>query len=70
MHKVYFKFYLQKVFDPLFFEDRWEGYKKYLSEFTTFEDTNISDVSNIKVGKSKTKDKEIYHIFINFYSTN
>ena len=51
------------------FEDRWEGYKKYLSEFTTFEDTNISDVSNIKVGKNCIDDKIIYHIFINFYSS-
>ncbi len=51
------------------FEDRWKGYKKYLSEFTTFEDTNISDVSNIKVGKNCIDDKIIYHIFINFYSS-
>ena len=50
------------------FKDRWNGYKTYLSEFTTFEDTDISDVSNIKVGKSKEDDKLIYHLFINFYS--
>jgi hypothetical protein len=50
------------------FEDRWNGYKKYLSECTTFKDTNISDVSNIKVGKSEEDDKLIYHLFINFYS--
>ena len=50
------------------FEDRWKGYKAYLSEFTTFEDTEISDVANIKVGKNKIQDKIIYHLFINFYS--
>jgi cob(I)alamin adenosyltransferase len=52
------------------FEERWKGYKAYLSEFSTFEDTNISDVSNIKVGKNQIDDKIIYHIFINFYNKN
>jgi len=50
------------------FQDRWNGYTTYLSEFTNIEDTNINDVSNIKVGKNNIKDKIIYHIFINFYS--
>ncbi|MBE8232510.1 MAG: hypothetical protein HAW67_02155, partial [Endozoicomonadaceae bacterium] len=51
------------------FEGLWKKYLGY-EKFNEFSDTKdkYSNKSNIRIGISKAGSKEIYHLFINFYS--